>query len=208
MTLSTYTGLRDAIGTTLGRSDLTSSNDVTADFITLAEAEINRLLKIRRMIGRASATINQEYSTVPSDFAAPRSMKITSVTPTGTLEWTSPEAMADDKALWNTSTGQPTKYTVVGNEFEYDPVPGGDYTVALTYYKRITPLADGVNWLLTAWPDIYLFGACKQAAAYLDDGQTEDRFEGKFQKAIAQAQAADIHESTGARLSVGQPFAP
>ena len=43
----------------------------------------------------------------------------------------------------------------------------------LLYYQKIPALSasNTTNWLLTAHPDVYLYGALMQSAPYLDDDQ-------------------------------------
>ncbi len=67
MALSTYTELKSSLADWLNRSDLTS---VIPDFISLAEAQIERQLRTRQMIVRATASFAAaaEYGTVPDDF--------------------------------------------------------------------------------------------------------------------------------------------
>ncbi len=64
MALTTYTELKASVADWLNRTDLTS---VVPDFIALAEAQIERTLRTRQMIVRATASIDTEYSAVPAD---------------------------------------------------------------------------------------------------------------------------------------------
>ena len=59
MALTTYAELKTAIGDFLNRDDLTS---VAPDFITLAEADINRRVRHWRMEGRSTAQIDTQFS--------------------------------------------------------------------------------------------------------------------------------------------------
>ena len=54
MALSTYSELKTSVADWLNRSDLTSA---VPDFISLAEAQVERRLRTRQMIVRATATI-------------------------------------------------------------------------------------------------------------------------------------------------------
>jgi hypothetical protein len=60
---------------------------------------------------------------------------------------------------------------VVGEQFRYLPVPDTAYTGELIYYAKLSKLSttNTTNWLLTAAPDVYLYGALMQAAPYLQD---------------------------------------
>ena len=65
MAITNYTQLQSSIASWLLRDDLTA---VIPDFITLAEAQFNREIRNRKMIKRATATIDSQYSAVPSDW--------------------------------------------------------------------------------------------------------------------------------------------
>jgi hypothetical protein len=73
MALTTYTELKASVADWLNRTDLTS---VVPDFIALAEAQIERTLRTRQMIVRATASIDTEYSAVPADFLETKSIKL------------------------------------------------------------------------------------------------------------------------------------
>jgi hypothetical protein len=72
MALSTYAELKTSIGDWLNRSDLTS---VIPDFISLAEAQVERTLRTRQMIVRANASFDAQYGAVPADFLETKSLK-------------------------------------------------------------------------------------------------------------------------------------
>ncbi len=65
MALTTYTELKASIADWLNRTDLTTT---IPDFISLAEAQIERTLRTRQMIVRANASFDSEYGAVPADF--------------------------------------------------------------------------------------------------------------------------------------------
>ncbi len=60
---------------------------------------------------------------------------------------------------------------MVGDEFQFIPIPDASYLVELTYWRRIPPLSDTntTNWILSDHPDAYLYGALVQSAPYLMD---------------------------------------
>ena len=75
MALTTYTELKASLADWLNRSDLTT---VIPDFIRLAEAQMERQLRTRQMIVRATASFAAaaEYGTVPDDFLEVKSIKL------------------------------------------------------------------------------------------------------------------------------------
>ena len=174
------------------RSDMSTH---APDCIALAEARFNRELRLRRMIARATATISDEYSAVPSDFIGPRTFTVG----TNALEYVTPEK-ADELSLRSSVTGSVEYYSVVGGEFRYLPAPSESVTATLTYWQRVPDLATNTtNWLLTTSPDAYLYGALVQFAVIVNDERLPV-WSGLYEQAIASLKAADLTESLGSVL--------
>lgn len=189
----------------LERSDVST---VAVDWVTLTEARLNRILRVNRMVKRASATITDEFSALPSDFLAPRSMRL-AAGDKRLLQYFTPEQMAEFKSA--SPSGELQAYTVVGSEFEYGPaVPAGsEPVVVLTYFAAIPPLATGesTNWVLARYPDAYLHGCLAEAGAYLNDEELIGRSGRVFASAIEAMQDEDRHSNFAANLTP-TPSAP
>ena len=170
MAFNNYSSLQASIADFLNRNDLTA---VIPDFITLAEAQFNRNIRHRRMVERATATLDSEYSAVPADWLESIRYQI-NTNPITVMEFVSPDQAALLKGA-NGTTGKPIYYTQIGQQFQVVPAPdsGSAYTGELTYYATIPALSvsNTTNWLLTDSPDLYLYGALLQAAPYLQDDQ-------------------------------------
>ena len=65
MAITTYAELKSSITDFLNRDDL---DTVAADFVTLAEADMQRKLRHWRMEKRNTAEIDTQYSAIPADF--------------------------------------------------------------------------------------------------------------------------------------------
>ena len=206
MALTTYTELKTSIGDWLNRSDLTS---VIPDFISLAEAQVERTLRTRQMIVRANASFDAQYGAVPADFLETKSLKLTSTNPQTPLEFLSIDAL-DNKAAEYTGSGKPRFFGVVGGQFRIVPTPDATYTTELTYYAKLTKLSSSVatNWLLTSNPDIYLYGALLQAAPYLQDDARIQTWATLYERALNDSQTADDRgaSSGGALLTRAKTF--
>jgi hypothetical protein len=63
--ITNYATLKAAVADWLNRTDLT---DQIPTFIQLAEAGLNRDMRIRPMVVRADATIDSQYTTLPLDY--------------------------------------------------------------------------------------------------------------------------------------------
>ena len=206
MALSTYAELKTSIGDWLNRSDLTS---VIPDFISLAEAQVERTLRTRQMIVRANASFDAQYGAVPSDFLETKSLKLTSTNPQTPLEFLSIDAL-DSKAAEYTASGKPRFFGVVGGQFRIVPTPDSNYTTELTYYAKLSKLSSSntSNWLLASSPDIYLYGSLLQAAPYLQDDARIQTWATLYERALNDLQTADDRgaSSGGALITRAKTF--
>ena len=194
MALTTYTELKTSIGDWLNRSDLTNA---IPDFISLAEAQLERTLRTRQMIVRANASFDAQYGAVPADFLETKSLKLTSTNPQTPLQFLSIDSL-DAESTKYTASGKPKFFGVVGDQLRLVPTPDSNYTTELTYYAKLTKLSSSVasNWLLTANPDIYLYGALLQAAPYLQDDARIQTWATLYERALNDAQTADDRASS------------
>ena len=78
MAISTKAELHTAVANWLNRSDLTSR---IPEFIALGEAQLNRILRTRDMLTRASPPTNAQYVALPSDFQEMLNVELTSTDP-------------------------------------------------------------------------------------------------------------------------------
>lgn len=168
MAITNFSELKSAIADTLNRSDLTS---VIPHFITLAEANFNRNLRTRQMIARSDASIDSQYTALPSDFEEMRSFYL-KTNPVTELKFLPIEDMQRMKSDYLESvTGKPKYFSIIGDTVEMLPSPDGAYTAELIYHAKIPVLSDSntTNWLLTSYPDAYLYGSLIHSAPYLKD---------------------------------------
>lgn len=206
MALTTYAELKTSIGDWLNRSDLTS---VIPDFISLAEAQIERTLRARQMIVRANASFDAQYGAVPSDFLEAKSLKLTSTNPQTPLSFMSIDAL-DAEMTKYTASGKPKFFGVVGGQLRIVPTPDSTYTTELTYYAKLSKLSTSntSNWLLASSPDIYLYGSLLQAAPYLQDDARIQTWATLYERALNDLQTADDRgaSSGGALLTRAKTF--
>lgn len=201
MALSTYTELKSAIADWLNRDDLTS---VIPTFISLAEVGMERVLRTRNMLVRATATLDTQYSTVPSDFLEIRTAKLLT-SPVQPLTFQSKDVLDQLDAERGNGGGKPLDFTVAGNQIRVSPAPDGEYTIELDYYAKLEKLSDSVasNWILASHPDAYLYGALLQAAPYLQDDARAATWNSLFNAAVEAIKTADERSAmTGGAINV------
>lgn len=201
MALSTYSELQAAVADWLQRGDLTTQ---IPDFIALCEARLNREVRFRQQIQRATTEFSDQYITLPGDYAEIKDMLLLS-NPPRSLIFITMQRM-DDLKISNATGTAPYYFTIVGNTLELYPV-GGDCTGEMTYYKQIPALSvDSTNWLLTKHPDIYLYGTLLQAAPYLRDDDRALVWETLYQKAISEAEVENQNATHGSKLVMRSPI--
>lgn len=140
--------------------------------IRLVEANINRNVRVRRMLQRSTATVDGRFLALPEDFLAAAGLQLNTA-PVRRLEFRTAEALDALKPAY-AAGGVPVWYSVVGAEIEVLPAPDGAYEAELTYYRRLTPLSDAntSNWLLGNYPDVYFHGTLALAGPYVNDPRT------------------------------------
>lgn len=194
MALSTYTELKASLADWLNRSDLTS---VIPDFISLAEAQIERQLRTRQMIIRANANFTTEYGAVPDDFLEVKTIKL-NTNPVTSLQFETIDSLDSMSNTTYLSSGKPLYFSIVGGQIRLLPIPDTTYESELVYYAKLTKLSESVatNWLLTGSPDVYLYGSLLQAAPYLQDDARISVWSSLYLAGLDQLQVADDRGST------------
>jgi len=206
MALTTYAELKTSIGDWLNRSDLTA---VIPDFISLAEAQIERTLRTRQMLTRTTLSVDSEFESTPSDFLEVKAFKLTSTNPDTPLSFMTMDAL-DQESTKFTASGRPKFFGVVGSEFRFVPTPDSTYTTEIVYFANLNKLSGSVatNFLLTSSPDIYLYGSLLQAAPYLQDDARIQTWATLYERALNDLQTADDRGSTsgGSLLTRAKTF--
>lgn len=163
MSISNYTELKAAITDWMARSDLTGN---AADFITLAEARMNRLLgpvgTTALLTGVQGA---QTVSIASLDVQEPQNLYVTE----GESEY-----FVVPRALGTYSTtsirGRPTIWAIEGNTITFDRPMLSAYPLRFVYLGRfaLSDLAP-TNEFLTNHPDLYLAASIVWGCAYVKD---------------------------------------
>lgn len=199
MALTTYSELKTAVANFLNRDDLTS---VIADFVTLAEAQIQRDLRHWRMEARTTATASSQYTALPSDFLEPIRLHLQGKDKA--LEPMSVNEMQDRRYDDDDTAGVPTHYALTAGQIELWPTPGDSYTLEIYYRADLAVLSDSntSNWLLSEAPDVYLYGTLVQSAPYLVDDARLLVWKGLYADAIAKMQASSDRAKFGSNLKL------
>lgn len=197
--LANYGDLQSAIAGWLDRTDLASQ---IPSFIKLAESEIAR--ELRRTVTRDTAfTISSASTALPAGAAEIRSLRIVSSAHyrDAPFEIVTPEMLAFRKAGMSV-TGRPRIGAVIGSNLVVAPAPDQAYTAELIYYNALVPLSDAAptNTVLTEAPDLYLYGALKHAAPYLEHDVRLPQWKALYDDALAGLHKRLEREEHGAHM--------
>lgn len=187
MALDTYAALQAAVADYLARADLTAQ---IPDFVALNESRLNKVLRTRHQETVDSAfIINAETEALPTGFLEARTLVIQG-SPKQVLEYVS--AVDLETTYSANAAGKPQNFTIIGDTFKFGPSPDTSYTASLVYYAKIPPLAsNSTNWLLTNYPDLYLYGTLMEATPFIQDDERIQIWMGLYDRAIAGLQQAD-----------------
>jgi hypothetical protein len=196
MSIDNYSELQAEIANWLKRVELV--NDIP-NFIVLAEAQNNRVVRTTDMETRSQATADAEFLGLPIDCLEIREIHIVD-SPNRLLAYYTPQAFQAEQRYQD--TGAPTIYTVIDNQIRLHPAPSASSTreIEITYVAKIPRLtvASPTNWLLTNHPDIYLYGSLVQAETFLYNDKRVPMWKSMLQEAVQQANIASGKRRVGA----------
>jgi hypothetical protein len=173
MSITTYEELKTAIQSWQHRSDL---NSVVGDFVTLAEAKFNRRIRARQQEADFTGTPTNYEIAIPADFLAVRKLWRTS----------DKEELVQkplDVVRWYQEGGESTAYAI-GDAIVTD----GTSALTGVYFTKIAALSasNTTNWLLTAYPDVYLFAGLAEVAFYVKDKESAAMWTARADSIIAE----------------------
>lgn len=204
MALQTYTDLQVAIPQWMGRLGDPNLQSVTTTFISLFESRVRRDFRYMPMQKTTTLTTVAGTQTLPLPVDYLENTNLTLLTsPTQDLQQVGLDFL--QLTIDQGSYDQPQYYAISDNMLYFGPVPDGAYSVMQTYFA-FTPLStvNPTNWLLTSYPDIYLFGCLVESQAFTQDTQAASGWEQRYQAAKASLDQADFRS----RLSPDSAMAP
>lgn len=181
MALTTYSELQASIADWLDRTDLTTQ---IVDFITLAETDIARWLRVWWNEKRAYAVPTDSYVALPLDYVGIRNIQWNYSSYRVPLEQVSPEALDQLETL--TSVTLPQFYAVHDGQFELRPSPASDNTTQLeiSYYYQpaVLSVSNTSNEILENAPDLLLYGSLAIASKIILDQERMPLFQSEYDR--------------------------
>ncbi len=183
MALGTYAELQASVASWINRTDLTTQ---IVDFIALAESAIAKELRLRSQITVTTlpTVAAQDYITLPADWLEFKYIKYSGEP----LEYTPPDLIRWD----NEQTGDLSAYSIEGDRLLLNPTPSAIVTVNIAYYAKVVALATtSTNWLLTKYPDIYLYKALANAYRFMLNEERAAYWDVQWSQEVEKAHNAD-----------------
>lgn len=180
MALTTYAGLKAAIKSWLQADELTDSQ--LDDIVDLAEARLNRELRLIVMETRESLDTDKQYNPLPIGYLEMRNLQL-NTSPIKRLEYMTPEKL---DVLFDRSTNQqPSAYTLVGGQIQFSHAPTQIFTLEMAFYKKLDAIDDSTtNAVFANSPDVYLYACLLEATAFLYEDQRVNLWLSAYQAAV------------------------
>jgi hypothetical protein len=162
MPFQSYSDLQASVARWLKRNNL---SDAAPDFIALAEARLNRKIRVRQMRTWYTVTPTQQFITLPGDYN--EAIRLTYGDQK--LDFRS----EDSAEQWMEERGFGNEYTIAGNRIWLLTAVDGTTKFTLHYYQQIEALSTSntSNWLLEDAPDIYLYASLLEAEPYIKNDE-------------------------------------
>lgn len=200
MAITTYAELRAAAANWLVRADLT---DRIPEFVALAEARLNRVLRSRLAEAEVelTTTIGSRFLPLPAGFTEPLRLWIDRSD--GRCELPFIEAGLIGRSSLR---GEPGAWAVDGVSIRFDRPCDQPYAVILRLLRAYA-LSNGAptNALLAEAPDVYLFATLSEAGPFLRDAELAGAYETKLARAIEELNGKDARSRAPRRLTTELP---
>lgn len=157
MTISDYASLLVDVGEYSERDDIAH---LFPRFLGLAEAKMNRVLRVGEMETTAVVSLVEGDGPLPDDFLEAR--MVTVANGRGLSSW----SLQELNRRFRNYGGVPAGYAIVGSTIKARPSTTGN--VVLDYYAKIPLLTpqNPTNWLLDKAPDAYLYALVEEVGIW------------------------------------------
>lgn len=206
MAISTYSELKTAIADWMARSDVSGS---AADFITLGEARLNRLLEVVATTATLAGVVDSASISISAlSMVEPQDLYVTD----GNTEYfVAPRALGTFTT--ETVSGLPGLWAIEGTNIKLDRPCDQAYSFRFVYQGRFA-LSDAAptNEFLTNNPDLYMAASIVWGAVYTKDLQGGamwkgmlDEFTAEVRSTIAQKKRSQL-TADPALVGIGRDF--
>lgn len=190
-TITNYTNLQTEVVSWAKNSGLTGDE---VGMIQLAEAKLNRKLRVRAMDKVTTSTLSSAADSIayPS-----RVIELQSVARLVDTRWEPMAYLSPDEldAVYSSTSGTPTFYTVT-DEISFDCPASSDQTIQVRYWQQLDIAGDATNWVLTNATDLYLYGALMHAAGFMREDERLAQWRALFEEGIFELNTSEARSGS------------
>lgn len=192
----TYQELVDAAKAYADRLDAEVDANMSV-FILMAEARINRILKVGGQTHRVytNTVAGREFYTLPKEYNGMRIVQFNSGSPDNSsviqLHYVTPEHIVNMQQA-NLYDGA-NYYTILNNQLQlHNPLPSGG-TLEMVFYRKVPPLSNlsPTNWMSIEHPDVYLSGICCEIELFVKNSDAAQLWDQRMMRAAGEIQDQD-----------------
>lgn len=202
MALANYTDLQASLAAWSHRSDLTT---IIPDFIVLAEKRINGDIdsRLQDLVVPIPTVANQPYITAPSDMISLRSLTLQGSRYI-VLDYLTPDQF---NTAYDATAGTPESFSIVGSKIYLGKIPDSIYTIQCIYTAAIPAIASNpTNWLITNYPNVYLFASLSELARYTLNTDLFQSSEASYKEALNSVNSIDWYSGSTMRVRTDTRF--
>lgn len=212
MALTTYAELQTAIQAELDIAETTFVASIP-DLINRAESKINRKLRLREMEQLAYATYSAGTTALADRLLALPNAYVELIPPLRIKPATAADTAYEEvlyvdpgkiSQFYGASAQPGTLRYTLRDQLEFSAPVGTEHTVMMHYLKGWDLAANGSNWLLTNYPDTYLYGALSEAEMFIRNDVRVPMWKALFDECIADLQELSERGRDDAELDVSE----
>lgn len=184
MAAMTYANFRDYILRFLWReNDTVLSSDLT-HIIKMAEARLNRDMRVELREQEATTPATDESVALPTDY---HSMRVVELGDVGPLGYLTPYNLRDLRTKQGSLTALPNYSIEAGSIQLVGPMSVADpLTVTMLYYKDIPDFeAANASWLTDEFLDLYTYAVLRHTGTYLQNDARVALWKNEYDETLA-----------------------
>lgn len=184
--ISNYTELQSAIATWLKRADLTN---LIPDFIALAETRIKTMVDPRmyETTTDLACTPSSDTIALPGDFKSPIALWIADINPIEQLTQKLVQSLP-----FNNVANRPLYWAIDGDSIRFHCPANSAYPIRFRYQQTLS-LSDAspTNYLLTTYPNVYLFACLVEAHTYVQNKEEAAVWDARFRDSVSECNSQE-----------------
>jgi hypothetical protein len=200
--LTTYAGLRDAVGVLVGGSSDTRFADAVEIAVAACEQELDHGLvdpatdavipglRVPEMVSRALLDVDKPFEVLPASCLAVLACAEVVGDREVPMGHVPMDGIGDFDSAYRRRGGRPgSYYSLQGRQIRFGPAGAPPAVVRLTYYAKVPPLASATPCydVLAAYPNLYLYGTARHVSGYNVDDEALSKWTGFFVGAMRAA---------------------